>query len=71
LDKKKIGLPQEAKVVLGANEYVKVQLKVAEELIFKARWAESDVKRIQYLLSLKSVIDECIKAISKVNNLEG
>ena len=61
----KIGLNENARVILGAKEYVKINLYLAGELIQKAKWAKTEKQQLKYLLALKSIVDKCIKILTK------
>ena len=60
---RKLGLGQEAKLLLGTEEYVRMQLKVAIELIQKAQWAKSKKDMVAYLLAASSVVDGCLSEL--------
>jgi len=57
---KDLGLTKEAKILLGTKEYIKMQLKVAQELLQKARWARDEKDIASYLLVVSSVIEDCL-----------
>ena len=57
---KDLGLTKEAKILLGTKEYIKMQLKVAQELLQKARWARDEKDIASYLLVVSSVIENCL-----------
>ena len=46
--------------MLGTKEYIKMQLKVAQELLQKARWARDEKDIVSYLLVVSSVIEDCL-----------
>ena len=48
---------------LGVKDYVDVQLKSIEHLIFKAKLARSLESKRKYLLIVKSIIEKCLEAL--------
>ena len=48
-------LREEIKEILGRKEYVKLQLKTAENLIRKARWSNNEREIVSCLCSRQSL----------------
>jgi len=56
-------LREEIKEILGRKEYVKLQLKTAENLIRKARWSNNEREIVSCLLALSSLIEDCLDVL--------
>jgi predicted metal-binding transcription factor (methanogenesis marker protein 9) len=60
---KQIGLREEARAFLGDMEYVDLQLKLAKEVLSKARFTRKKEEKVSYLLVLSSIISDCLEAL--------
>ena len=53
----------ELKVVLGVKDYVNIQLKTVEHLIFKAIMAKNVEDKVKYLIAIRQLINKCLEAL--------
>ena len=60
---KQIGLKEEAKIFLSDMEYIDLQLKLAKEVLSKARFTRKKEEKISYLLVLSSIISDCLEVL--------
>jgi len=61
--KQNLGLREDAKVFLSDMEYVDLQLKLAKEVLSKARFAKKKEEKVSYLLVLASIISDCLETL--------
>ena len=60
---KQIGLNEEARIFLSDMEYVDLQLKLAKEVLSKARFTRKKEEKVSYLLVLSSIVSDCLEAL--------
>ncbi len=61
--KQNIGIREEARAFLSDIEYVDLQLKLAKEVLSKARFAKKMEEKVSYLLVLSSIISDCLEVL--------
>ena len=49
--------------IVGLDVYIDTKLKVAEELLLKAKWSKSKKQQIKYLIALKKTIDDILQTL--------